>query len=428
MSPTPKLKKTDANTARQVSSDAAGKTAAQAGDKTAGLAAGQAAVKPATLRDVARHAGVSSCTASKILNRSHDVARFTQATQERVRQAAAALQYTPSQVGRSLAGSRSMTIGLIVKGISSHITDQNMRYVIETAHTRDYLTCVKSIRHWGDDSQLVLEAAREMQSRGVDGLVIYRNLPIDPKVRRELEAMAFPVVYLGWGPARSQRRVIFDRHKSMDELAVHLSSLGHKEVAYLSTVGQMDFPELKYLPLRRAFAHHGMELVMDSRWLIHEEKGDFDLAVPSAVRAFLETGSTATAMLANNDNAALIAMSTLQQAGVRVPEQMSVVGFDNLFFAQYCHPPLTSVAMPSTQAVGQAAFDMLYQLMLDPTAPVQKQHHECSLVIRQSTAMAATGAITATGAMAAQDDGDDSLNTRTESLPSASQSVQRNSR
>src|SRR5690606_9644896 len=112
-----------------------------------------------------------------------------QDTHQRVQQAAAALNYLPSNMGRALVGGRSMTIGLIVKGMGTLVADQRMRHLIETAQTHGYLTCVDSIQHLGDDSELLSQTARQMVSRGVDGLVIHRSMPVSPKVRRELDAL-----------------------------------------------------------------------------------------------------------------------------------------------------------------------------------------------------------------------------------------------
>lgn len=343
--------------------------------------------RTATLRDVAKQAGVSICTASKILNRK-DNDRFTKDTHQRVQQAAAAINYLPSHMARALVGGRSMTIGLIVKGMGTLVADQRMRHLIETAQTHGYLTCVDSIQHLGDDSELVSQAVRQMMSRGVDGLVIQRSMPVSPKVRRELDALPVPVVHVGWGPATSSRRIIVDIQSAMEATAAHLSSLGHRHVTYFPPRGQMDFPEQKILLYTRAMAKHGVKLLTDRRWFVDEVAHDLNEAVPKAIHAFLQSSSPATALLMSNDQTALMAMDALKKAGVSVPHDMSVVGYDDLFFAHYTDPPLTTLAKPPAELIGQATFAMLHQLMLDPTAVVHKQIFHGSLTLRESTAEA----------------------------------------
>jgi LacI family transcriptional regulator len=337
----------------------------------------------ATLKQIALKSGVSAQTVSRILR--DQSAKHRPETRRRVLKIARELNYRPNPLSRALLGQKSMTIGLIVKGLSVPVATRRIRELAHIARKNGYLIYIVGIDERGDDSQGVAKAAREMLDRRVDGLVIYRTMPLSAAVRRFLESQSVPTVFMGWGPPRSPRRVIFDRAPAIEQAAAHLLNLGHRRAA-LFGAADPDFAELKLTPYQRIFARTGMELLIDPRWTPDIADGvDIEARTYHAVQEFLAAGADATALVMNNDEGAIAALAALRHAGLDVPGDMSVIGFDNSPGAPFAAVPLTTIGGGPADEVAAAAFGMLKTLIDDPAAAVRRAVFPFELIVRRST-------------------------------------------
>src|SRR5699024_2380821 len=141
--------------------------------------------------------------------------------------------------------------------------------IAHAAQENGYLAYSISTDQWGNDSEAVLNIARKLVARQVDGLIIYRSMPVDVEVRRALGSLSVPVVFVGkWVPTISNRWVELDFESGIKEAAEHLAALGHKRAVHFTSSGQFDFPEHKLWPYQRHLKKVGINLLQDKDWQI----------------------------------------------------------------------------------------------------------------------------------------------------------------
>lgn len=346
-----------------------------------------------TLRQIAERSGVSPQAVSRILG-GH-VEHFRPETCQRVREAAEALGYRPDPIGRALVGGQTKSVGLLTHGIGGRVAMTRFQAALEAAQQGGYETYVRLTGRGAGDTQRLVEAAQAMVDRRVDGLVVIRSTPMSPEARRYLLSLPMPTVFVDRGPPGHSARVMLERQPAFDALAAHLAELGHSRGVLFASAGSADFPESRSYAYQRAFARANLELEVvyeqgpaeggatDAYHPLHGERRGYD-----AVQRFLAAGGSATALCMHNDEAALGALAALRDAGLNVPEDVSVTGVDDLGLSQYCDPPITTVRVPRRE-VGQAAFTMLERLMQDPQAEIAPVRFGYQLIVRQSTGAAA---------------------------------------
>lgn len=356
-----------------------------------------------TLRQIAEHSGVSPQAVSRILG-GH-VEHFRPETCRRVREAAEALDYRPDPIGRALVGGRTMSVGVVTHGLGGRVAMTRFQAAMEAAQQAGYETYLRITGRGVGDTERLIEATQSLAARRVDGLVVIRSTPMSPEARRFLQSLPMPIVFVDRGPPGHKARVALERQPAFDALARHLAQLGHRHVVLFASAGSADFPESRSYAYQRAFARTGVDLQVvyerppqppaggepaDAYRPLHAEQRGHE-----AVQRFLAAGGSATALCMHNDEAALGALAALRDAGLRVPEDVSVTGVDDLGMGQFCDPPITTVRVPRDE-VGQAAFAMLERLMRDPQASVEPAHFGYELVVRESTGAvpeAAPGAV-----------------------------------
>jgi len=323
-----------------------------------------------TIRDVATLAGVSHQTVSRVLNGSEHV---LPETRERVM--AARLGYRPNAIARSLAAGESRLLGCIAQ----NLTDYTFACIIEGAeqYARGYGYYLLSASAEDETSfkQLIEQLVR---SGRVDGLIVtqpyldqrYRYLPTE-----------VPVVLVGSRAREGDFCSVMVDNGAGARLAVeHLLSLGHRLIATIAG------PEVEDCVLERTQSYWqtlrqaGVEL--DERYLA---RGDWSASSGyEATRAWLEQGLPFTAIFAQNDRMAIGALRALREHGLKVPEQVSVIGFDDIPLAAYFDPPLTTIQQ-NMHALGQEAARLL--LLARQGEQVCSHHILVSprLVVRHST-------------------------------------------
>ncbi|HEU0013712.1 MAG TPA: LacI family DNA-binding transcriptional regulator [Longimicrobium sp.] len=327
----------------------------------------------ATIRDVARRAGVSVATVSRVLNHSGQVRDDTRA---RVESAAAELRYTPNSTARSLITRRTATFGVVLPDLFGEFFSEVIRGMDPLARSRGYHLLLSS----SHDDHCEIEFALAAMRGRVDGLVV-----MSPHVGvRSLAACLppeLPVVLLNCDAAGADYPAIgIDNHAGALAMVRHLVSLGHTRIGMIRG-GQDNFDARE----RRRGYHAALDEAglpgADGRW---EAPGDFTEAGGwDAALRLARLPEPPTAVFCANDSMAVGAMSALRGQGLRVPEDVAVAGFDDIPMARYLSPPLTSVHV-DVHRLGARAVEMLCDALADPRAPPRQELVPTRLVIRRS--------------------------------------------
>jgi DNA-binding LacI/PurR family transcriptional regulator len=298
-----------------------------------------------TIRDVARAAGVSPATVSRVLAGSSSV---SDGLAQRVRDSARALGYTPHSVAQSLASGRTRLIGALVPNLANHFFYALIKRMLHDAARDGYRLIVA-------DSDESLSEERELGVnllRQTDGLILCS--PRAPSnVLRDLADHGRPLLVLNrLVEAPAMANVVVESYPAMRRLAQHVVDLGHRRVVYLQGPAH-SWQSKERLRAVRSLARGGLDVTVVK---VGGTMTDGHEAVPQ----ILATG--ATAVLAYNDLVAVGVIVGLGERGVRVPEDMSVTGYDDIPFARYVTPPLTTVRSPQEE-LGSVAWKTMSGLL-----------------------------------------------------------------
>lgn len=314
-----------------------------------------------TIRDVARQAQVSVSTVSRALSAPGLV---KEATRQRVLDVVAGLGYQPNRAARSLITGRTGNLGIVVPDLGNPFFPAVLRGVQTRAGEAGTSVFFCDSR---EDPRTEAELVRTMAAQ-VDGVVLCASLMSDEQIV-DLADLTPLVLINRVVPGVSS--VLMDSASGMDQVVAHLESLGHKHYVYLGG------PEAAWSNHRR------MQGLRGRAQLLGSFEANFGGGGTAAEQA-LKTG--ATAFIAYNDLMALGVLSRLAALDVKVPQQISVTGFDDILYAAMCSPALTTVHMPTEEA-GQVAVDLLAGLL--DGGPAEQRELPTNLVIRASTTAAA---------------------------------------
>lgn len=326
-------------------------------------------------KDVARLAGVSTATVSRVLNTPAQVDALTR---QRVREAIDKLRYVPDGAARALRSRRSLMVGAIVPSFAYALyarTTSAMQGVLDPAG----YAMVVAEHHY--DLRTEVRVTEQLISHGVDAFV-FVGVYHDPALFALLESHGKPYV-LTWAvdPMLRHPSIGFDNRAATFAMTQHLVSLGHRRFGLLSApVAGNDRATERGAGMRAALAQAGLEF--DERLA---QYGPIDLAAAKAMmQRILAAPARPTAVVATNDVFAVGGMMACREAGVRVPEHLSIAGVDNTDLGATQTPPLTSIRTPIVE-IGRAAADqVIARLEGRPYAAFQTLPFE--LVPRGSTA------------------------------------------
>jgi LacI family transcriptional regulator len=326
----------------------------------------------ATIREVAAHAGVSVATVSRALNGSGPVGAETRA---RVEAAVATLKYRPNSAARSLITRRTRMLGVLLPDLFGEFFSELIRGVDRAAQAAGYHLLLSSSHDDASD----LEAALGGMHGRVDGLVAMAP-KVGTQVLDDLLPANVPVVLLntaysgdGYGTLR------MDSFGGARAVVTHLAEHGHRRIGIINgPVENFDAQER----LRGYRAALSEALLSPATEL--EAAGDFTgLAGFTGAKALLALENRPTAIFAANDAMAIGALSALQAAGVRVPADMALAGFDDVSSTQYTNPPLTSVHVPIHEMGARAVARLV--AVVDGTSELpQREKLPATLVLRRS--------------------------------------------
>jgi len=337
-------------------------------------------VKPVTLKELAHLLELSPATISRVLNGQASAFRIAEQTQNRVLHAAALYGYTANAVARSLRQKHTYTIGVIIPEISEGYSTAVLSGIEDELSKKGFFYFVVSHRHRED---LLEGYPRMLVSRSVEGIIAVDS-PIDSE-------LPVPVVSVSGHQRREGVIDIELDHEMAAELALsHLRSLGHSNIAFIKGQAFSSDTSCRWQAIVDVASKLG--ICIDPRLVVQLHGIDPGPGPGAEVaRELIQTGLPFTAIFAFNDLSAIGAILALRDAGLRVPQDVSVLGFDDVLTATTNNPPLTTIHQPM-RAMGQAAASTLLRLIGDENPRFCKKvitvHPR--LVIRESTGPASS--------------------------------------
>jgi DNA-binding LacI/PurR family transcriptional regulator len=327
----------------------------------------------ATLRSVAELVGLTASTVSAVLNSSSASHSVPERTKKRILAAARALDYRPNFFARSLRVKRTYMVGvileeigdaygsLVISGIERYLREQNV-FFLTVAH-----------RH---DKKLLATYSAVLRERGVEGFITVDTLLTE-------EPPLPTVAVAGHRAIKGVTNIVLDHRRAASLALNHLADLGHEKIAFMKGSRLSADSDERWNTICEAAAKLGIRMRQE---LIIELKGDDptpNLGYPFA-KQLLERKEPFTALFAYNDISAIGSICAFQEAGLRVPDDISVVGFDDIQSAAYINPPLTTVRQP-LQKIGEIAARTLLDRIEGRMKFVPEIAIEPELVVRKST-------------------------------------------
>ena len=328
-----------------------------------------------TLEDVANKAEVSTATVSRCLNQPDKVKPDVCA---KIKKAIHALGYVPHGAARALASRRTQTIGAIVPTIDNAIFSEAIQHLQSGLSKANYTLLLANSGYSIDEE---LREVNSLLSRGIDGLVLVGELH-HPEVFAAIERHRIPYVNLWtYNPDSKYSCIGFDHIKAGKKIAKHLLDLGHTEFGVISGFQENnDRAMLRLQGLQQALESAGLSLpknrIIECRYSV--EQGN------KALHKLLDRHPEITAISCGNDILALGALSGARERGLSVPEQLSIVGFDNLEMIAYLSPALTTINSPSKR-MGDHAADYLIKHIQNENSEVERVELQADLIIRDTT-------------------------------------------
>lgn len=328
------------------------------------------------LGDLARYLGLSPSTVSRVMNHSPDAQSIPASTQERIFSAAQKLNYQPNMMAKSLRKQRSYTIGVIVPEIGEGYSSIVLNGIENSLVREGYFFFVVSHMH---RENLLREYPRLLMARAVEGIIA-----VDTQWSKPLRV---PVVTIsGHQNVPGLTNIVLNHRRAASLALNHLFDLGHREIAIIKGQDFSSDTASRFEAIRHTAKH--LQLKLNPK-LIAQLQSDSSTSEPGYVAAqtLLHAGVPFSAIFAFNDISAIGAICAIRETGLRVPEDISVVGFDDVPSAAFQNPALTTIRQP-LQTMGTLAVKHLLQRIKDKStssaADVITVQPE--LVIRNSTA------------------------------------------
>jgi DNA-binding LacI/PurR family transcriptional regulator len=334
--------------------------------------------KPVSLKFLANHLKLSTTTVSLVLNHSPRAGSIPKATKDRVLEAARTFNYRPNFYARYLSNKRSFTVAVIVPEISEGYGASVLAAVESRLAREGYLHFVASHR-WS--AELIEEAPRLLMERGIEGFILV-NMPLE-------HSLPVPVVNIG-GRKKLPGVVnmLLDNRRAGMLALEHLAKLGHQRIAFFKGHAGSADTEDRWEGINQAAARLG--LTIDPDLMVQLQRRPFPPAPPVPEEGYmfaqklLARNQPFTALFAFNDIAAIGAMSAFRDVGLRVPDDVSIIGFDDIQAAAFMNPPLTTIRQP-LHHMGDLAAKTLLRRIKEENAEPEDILVQPELVVREST-------------------------------------------
>ncbi len=330
------------------------------------------------LKDVARYAGVSASTVSRVLAGKSYV---SDQTRQRVMEAVRALDYRPNALAQSLKMGNSNTIALMIPSIQNLIFPDITRGVEDAARRAGYTVVLCNT---DEDVEVEKNYINKLRTRLIDGFIVASAMPNASHILR-LREEGFPVVLTSRHYGEDVDAVIIDNVQAAYEATKYLIRTGHQKIAM--ALGRIELPIYAHRlqGYRQALEENG--LPYDESWVIHETTGTASFY--SLTMDMLRKRGKPDAIFASSDPKAYVIMRALHDAGLRIPDDVSVMGIDNVEMSSLVAPPLSTVAQPLYE-IGRLAAQKLFRQIANKEqtgqmAPPQIDVLPTDLIIRKST-------------------------------------------
>lgn len=331
-------------------------------------------VKRASIKDIAVVAGVSHSTVSRALGQSPLVRHETAESIQRI---ARQMGYRASAIARGLATSRTKTIGVVVTTIADPFVAEVVSGIEETANDHGYSVYLADSNA---EPEREIKVVHSFEERRVDGIVVTASR-VGALYIPMLSEMRVPIVLINnMHPGEFVQSVMIANIEAGREATAHLLGLGHRRIAYLGNQFGYQSDTERFAGYREALAQAGLRF--EPELVVHGDGRPEGGA--QALERLLALPQLPTAVFCYNDMSALGGLQRIRKSGLRVPQDISLVGFDDLFLAQYTEPALTTVRQPK-QLMGRLAMETLLRLFSGSQTP-ENVKVPGELIVRESTA------------------------------------------
>jgi LacI family transcriptional regulator len=342
-----------------------------------------------TIRDVAKESGFSSTTVSIVLNDAPLARYIPPVTKQRIEKAAEKLGYRPNQFARALRSKRSHTVGVMVFNMTDPYCTMILRGIENKLYQASYLPILTDVHNERSRFERYLEM---LLDRRIEGLIVLANwLFLDINVLADVEKSSIPTALIGCElQGDSMSSFVVDNEIGGYLAFEHLHALGHRKIALIRGPKALSDTSPRWRGIRNCAKACGLEL--DSKLIVElpdsrDPLSSFQMG-EKLTEELIKLNRPFTAVLAFDDMTAFGAIRALNKHGMRVPEQCSVIGFDDVAPSALCTPPLTTVRQPM-EAMGEGAVE----IVLDGIKCVLEKHEVAvchrkvapELVVRDST-------------------------------------------
>lgn len=329
--------------------------------------------KKVTLNDVAKHAGVSYQTVSRVINNHPSVA---EETRKRVLNSIQKLNYRPNRAARSLVTNRSDTIAIISFGTTFYGPGQMVANITQYASKNGYRVSPSFVQRLERDE--VKAAVDDLHEHLIDGIIVVAPIVSDfmPDIRELVDDI--PFIQIDTTPHPNVASVVIEQYHGTRLVVKHLIDLGHRKIAEIS--GPMNWYDaiMRHSSWVDTMAEHDLphDMSVEGNWSAQSGY--------AAVHKLLNEGAEFTGLVVANDQMALGAIAALNERDFRIPEDVSIVGFDDIPESAYFVPALTTVHQ-DFERLGEQSVEYLVSLIKNPDTPLQQRVLYPELVVRNST-------------------------------------------
>lgn len=339
-------------------------------------------MKTTTIYDVAKEAGVSIATVSNVINGKGNVGKKKR---DEIFKVMNRLQYKPSVIASALMGKKTYTLGLLIPDVSNPFFSEIARAVEDMAHAEGYSVIVCST---DNSDERIEKYLKLLEQKSVDGILIGTGVE-NANIVARLSEKSIPIVMIAREtPDIAVHSVLTDDFKGGSLAAGHLLQLGHENVAILSENAKVSSSAERVRGFRFALFEAGK--MMDNKRIVACRSTIMDGKRAAAL--LLGGANPPTAIFCCNDMLAIGALQAAKECGVRVPEKLSIIGFDNTIMSAVTNPSLTTIAQP-TDEMAKLAFGLLVSSPDGATDAIrQRIVMQPELVVRESTGPSPHGA------------------------------------
>ena len=338
------------------------------------------AKKRVSIKDIAQLAGVSHPTVSRALRGE---GRMAEETRTRIRAIAREMGYTPSMIARGLVSQRSYTVGLVINNLADPFNSEVAEGLEHEALRNNYSILLATATL---NPQREFEVVRHFQSRQVDGIIVASSMVGNPYAEL-LQETGIPIVLINTqADGDNMHAVLHDDYGGMCKVVQHLIERGYRRIAH---IGNADGSKT-LIERRQAWSDTLLAAGLEPELFVIGKNGRFDGGVEAAEKLLPAAdqlwGAPPDAICCYNDTMATGALTVLHNRGHHIPDEIAITGFDDVEFAAYLEPPLTTLRQPRRQ-MGETAMRLILELIgaPDPAARREQTILPGELIVRRST-------------------------------------------